>query len=338
MNCVLKGNHADGNGGAMFGASAVNSTFNSNLAYNRGGAIYNGHATYCNFKGNIAQNGGTAGEDAGDAMYGGEADSCIFNGDSCVDVDIIQPVFNVTDFVLNYGDGTKLVVNLSSEYMLLEDAKIKIDVYTLSRVFVGTYNALCGGWVVPLNAGSYIAVFNATDFDIDPTEAKIVINRVKSEIKSQAVTTIYNKNKYLIITLKDNKGKPLSGQTVTKKYTAKISFAGGTNYLVSSTTAKVVVKKAIPKMTAKKKTFKLKVKTKKYTITLKNNVKKPIKGAKITLKVNKKIFKAKTNKKGKAVFKIKNLKKKGTYRAVIKFAGDKYYKKVTKKVKIRVKK
>ena len=62
-----------------------------------------------------------------------------------------------------------------------------------------------------------------------------------------------------------------------------------------------------------------------------------MKKVKVTLKVNKKTFTAKTNKKGVATFKIKNLKKKGKFTAVIKFAGDKYYNKLTKKVKIKVK-
>ena len=44
------------------------------------------------------------------------------------------------------------------------------------------------------------------------------------------------------------------------------------------------------------------------------------------------------NNKGKATFKIKNLKKKGTYKAVIKFKGNKNYKATSKKVKIKVKK
>jgi peptidoglycan hydrolase-like protein with peptidoglycan-binding domain len=97
-----------------------------------------------------------------------------------------------------------------------------------------------------------------------------------------------------------------------------------------------VVTKATPKITAKKKTYKTTTKTKKYTIVLKDNVGKAIKKAKVTLKVKGKTYKAKTNSKGKATFKIKNLKKKGTFKAVIKYKGNKYYKKLTKKVKIKV--
>ena len=55
------------------------------------------------------------------------------------------------------------------------------------------------------------------------------------------------------------------------------------------------------------------------------------------MKVNKKTYKATTNKKGKATFKIKKLTKKRKYNALINFQGDKYYNKATKKVKIIVK-
>ena len=62
-----------------------------------------------------------------------------------------------------------------------------------------------------------------------------------------------------------------------------------------------------------------------------------MKKAKVTLKVKGKTYKATTNSKGKATFKIKNLKKKGKYTAVITYKGDKFYNKVTKKVKITIK-
>ena len=58
---------------------------------------------------------------------------------------------------------------------------------------------------------------------------------------------------------------------------------------------------------------------------------------KVTLKIKGKTYKAKTNAKGKAVFKIKKLTKKGKYKAVIKFKANKYYNKATKKVKITIK-
>jgi hypothetical protein len=70
---------------------------------------------------------------------------------------------------------------------------------------------------------------------------------------------------------------------------------------------------------------------------LKDNTGKAIKKAKVTLKVKGKTYKAKTNSKGKATFKIKKLTKKGTYKATVIFKGNKYYNKLVKKVKIKLK-
>lgn len=94
--------------------------------------------------------------------------------------------------------------------------------------------------------------------------------------------------------------------------------------------------KKASKITAKKKTFKKAQKVKKYSITLKSG-KTPLKKVQVTIKVGKKTYKAKTNNKGKATFKIKKLTKKGKHTAVIKFKGNKTYKATTKKVKITVK-
>ena len=153
------------------------------------------------------------------------------------------------------------------------------------------------------------------------------------------MSATYNINKELVITLKDSKDNPLTGASVTvdlngaktyttdsngqvkvstkglapKAYTAKITFNGNTNYAESSKDVKVTVKKATPKLTAKKKTFKSSVKTKKY-----------------------KTYKATTNSKGKATFKIKKLNKKGTYKATVTYKENKYYNKASKKAKIKV--
>ena len=92
------------------------------------------------------------------------------------------------------------------------------------------------------------------------------------------------------------------------------------------------VRKAV-KITAKKKTFKAKAKSKKYSITLKS-AKNPIGKVRVVLKIKGKTFRATTNAKGVGTFKIK-LSKKGTFKAKITFAGNKYYLKASKTVKIR---
>ena len=201
------------------------------------------------------------------------------------------------------------------------------------------------------------------EMDDSSFEIEIPITQMKTEIAADDVTSSYNDNKNLVITLKDANGKPVSGATVsvdlngaknyttdakgqvkvsTKglavgKYTAKIAFAGNDNYTASSKEAKITVNKLASKITAKAKTFKTTVKTKKFTVTLKDKTGKSIKKAQITLKVNGETYEATTNSKGKATFEIAKLTKKGTYKATVTFKGDAYYKKATKKVNIKVK-
>jgi len=167
------------------------------------------------------------------------------------------------------------------------------------------------------------------------------------------------------ITLKDAEGKALASRdiivnfndknstvttdengTASIKLAAKstgskvvtISFAGDNLYSEIIVNNTIKISKEASKLTAKKKTFKAKTKTKKYTITLKSKSGKAIKKAKVTIKVKGKTYKAKTNSKGKATFKITKLTKKGKYTAKVKFAGNSYYSGKTVKVKITVKK
>lgn len=123
-------------------------------------------------------------------------------------------------------------------------------------------------------------------------------------------------------------------------YNAIITYNGNNKYCSFSQSISFTVKDKtiVSKLIASKKTFKVKTKTKKYSIFLKTKSGKAIKKVKITLKIKKKTYKATTNNKGKATFKITKLNKKGKYTAVIKFNGNNLYKAVSKKVKIIVKK
>ena len=168
----------------------------------------------------------------------------------------------------------------------------------------------------------------------------------------------------MVITLKDENGKAISGALLTvnlgstkkyntndngqvkinvgtltpKTYNAKITYDGSDIYKGSAASVKVTVKKATPKITANAASYKLKVKTKIYTVSFKDNINKPLKNTKVTLKVNAKTYSVKTNSKGQGVFKITNLKKKGSYTAIITVPANTYYNKASKNVKITVKK
>lgn len=186
---------------------------------------------------------------------------------------------------------------------------------------------------------------------------------VETAINASALTTVAKTNKNLVFTLYDSKGNPLANKIVSVtlngkttnvttnadgQATIKTNFAAaGTYYYTLSflgddsgckaclTTVKVTVNKQAVKATFAKKTFKVKA-TKKISFTLKDASGKALAGKKITFKVNKKTYTAKTNSKGIATVKIV-IKKKGKYTATAKFAGDSAYKAISKKALIRVK-
>ena len=222
--------------------------------------------------------------------------------------------------------------------------------------------------VIPdLNDGNYPYTITYSGDDKYSSFAKSntfkVDNILPTNISAPIVSTVYNGNKYLTITLKDSQGNAVNGASISvnlngiktaitnengqtklttnglapNTYVASITFGGNDNYNKSSTTTKIIVKKATPKLTAKAKTFKKSVKIKKYTVTLKTNQNKVMKNTKLTLKVNGKTYSAKTNAKGQATFKITKLTKKGKFIATIKYAGSKYYNAKTVKPKITVK-
>ena len=116
--------------------------------------------------------------------------------------------------------------------------------------------------------------------------------------------------------------------------TKKITIKREPNKKATNNATKKIVKKA-SKLIVSKKTFKKSKKVKKLTAKLKSG-KKAIKGKKIIFKINKKSYKAKTNKKGVATVKIKLYKKK-TYKVIVRFAGDKYYKAAKKTSKVIIK-
>ena len=264
----------------------------------------------------------------------------------------------INDIVFDYGGTGSTTVNYTNAL------GINASVIGQPQAVVIVVNNTI--FVSGLDIGSYIlSVTTVVGEDYNPVTqtANITVNKAKTVLTANAVTTVYNVNKYLTITLKDVYGNPLKDVEVgvnfngvkylttdkngqikipTKvvspnKYNVKITFDGNANYLKSSTSSKVVIKKASSKITAAKKTFKAKTKVKKYAVVLKDITNSPIINTKLTLKVKGKTYSAKTNYKGKAVFKITKLNKKGTYKAVIKFNGNKYYLKSTKNTKITVK-
>ena len=266
---------------------------------------------------------------------------------------------NVSDIEYVYGssgegivtyDGAKEII---AEVIDHEEAIIDINegVITVSNLKAGTYTLK-------------VTTVPDENHKANETTATITVNKLGTIISAPKVSATYNVAKYLIVTLKDKNNNIISDKEVVVKvgtlkktihtdnkgqvtvlvsglvpdvYTAKFSFAGDDSYTKSSSTAKVVVAKATPKLTTTVKKYKANVKTKKYYITLKNNRGAVLKNTKVFLKVKGKKYSAFTNKKGIATFKLTKLTKAGTYKATAGFAGDSYFNKVTRNINIVVK-
>ncbi|WP_298499603.1 C1 family peptidase [uncultured Methanobrevibacter sp.] len=215
-----------------------------------------------------------------------------------------------------------------------------------------------------INYGIYKLKGSLENRKLDYTVCEGTLKIVKkSVIYASTLTKTYGTGNKLSLTLKDDKGNAiknanvkvkLSGKTYTVKtnskgqatlainlavntYTATITYSGNDQYSSANKQVKIVVKKATPKLTAGKKTFKVKTSNKKYTITLKNNLGKAMKNTKVTITVNGKTYTAKTNSKGQATLTLK-ITKKGTHKATVKYGGNKNYNAVTKTTTITVKK
>ena len=268
---------------------------------------------------------------------------------------------------LAYGVKTKLITFIKDDNGNLIKEAYYVYINVNGDLLEAEYNSETSGYEAEyvFNTLGPVEIFTVCP-SINITDNQGINGAVtkSTELTASNVIATYNVAKKLVVTLKDSNGV-LSNKKVTvkvgtisktlttdsngqisvdisiltpKAYTASIKFEGDNYHSSSSKSVKVTVKKATPKLTAKKvKSYKKSVKTKKYIIKLKTNKNKAMKKVKVTLKVKGKTYKAKTNSKGKATFKITKLTKKGTYKAIIKYKGNKYYKKLTKKVKIKIK-
>ncbi|PWB87546.1 Ig-like domain-containing protein [Methanobrevibacter thaueri] len=266
--------------------------------------------------------------------------------------------------------GEPLVVNVTANEKFSGDVIVKIGNLTeIAHVVDGKGNATFNN----LAANSYIVTascaedetFNADTKNITatvkgvevpadkalntnvPANSKSPTFSIKLDKDATGNFTVSVDNGKIVktVSLKDGSASITVDNLAVGSHQVTVSYSGDGKYapITQNTTvtikepAKPKVTKKATKIVAKKKTFKAKKKVKKYTITLKSG-KTLVKKVKVTLKVKGKTYKATTNNKGKATFKIKNLKKKGKYTATIKFAGNKNYKPTTKKVKLTVKK
>jgi len=350
-------NNATGNGGAIYfdgidGKIGYSKFINNSAA--SGGAIYNAGSLTANtnqFTNNTAADGKNDIAGNGSVKYG-------------VDFE-----FDVEDNV--YGKTAKIHVHVTSNGKPVNGGNLSAVVNNVTYS-ADVVNGVATLQIPNLNAGSYDAdiayAANDSSYNNYSEFYALVINKQNLVITAKDAAYIINYGGKYSITLKDLNGTAIAGEKVTftlngKAVGSAVTNANGvatisltakalksakegkknmviklaSNNYAASKTVKITINKEKIKIAAKNKKFKKSKKTKKYTITLKNSKGKGVKKVKVTLKVKGKTYKAKTNAKGKATFKIKKLTKKGKHIATIKFKGDAYYIKSSKKVKITIK-
>ena len=359
------GNIWNGNGGAItFSDVSSNSVFIcdfiNNTAEHGGGVNYMQTPYNITFKGNLINV----------TINGTDIVSVKDNPTlTLINVDPAQLILNVSN--ITYGEIVKISSNVVDEkYVPLNDGILSViingETYSanvtngtatveIPNLDVGNYN------VYVKYLGNERVLISPVTFTVSKQDAMI-------SAKNKAYVINYG-GKYSIV-LKDANGNVIAGKKVSFKLNGKnlgsvatnakgvatvslsakllktlksgkknlvIQFADS-NYNTVSKTVKITINKEKTKVLAKNKIFKQAKKVKKYAVILKNSKNKAIKKVYVTLKVKGKLYKAKTNSKGKATFNLKKLTINGKHTAVIKFKGNTFYKPTTKKVKITVKK
>lgn len=304
-------------------------------------------------------------------VYPGE-DNKTYRKSFSIQVNPYPPkIINNTDFIKTYGEDKTFSVTVIDENANPPKVRTGYRVYININDSFNMYKTLNNNGTVSFkitDEGYYGSHFNEVPGEYNLTISclgtevtyKLIIKTTNTSIDVNPITTgYYNKQMQFRANINPSatsgeievyadssfltKAKVKNG-TATFKYTPKkigtvkfkVIYKGNEYYDSSLKEFKVTVKKATTTITASAATFKATTKTKKYDVTLKANG-KALANKKLTLTVKGKTYTATTNSQGKATFKITKLTKKGTHTATIKFAGNSYYNKATKTVKLKIK-
>ena len=342
--CIFVNNNAYDGGAICYAGgvgSIVNSIFINNTAYNWGGSVScNGRRisiVNCTFNGSSVR------------YYGGAIFYLYNAGNSVV---------NSTFIGNNATYGGCIYFKSKLNKAIVKNCFFKEN-YAEYCAAICTSNQTSKNVVMDSIFIENKAEHNGTLYGINVQNCTII--KIQTQLSCQPITTYYNEGKYMFIQLKDKYGVKMANVSVDincggvvkslftnsqgeikfstknlipKSYNVIISFLGNDIYEKTSINSKIIIKKASLKLITKQKSFKSKIKTKKYTVNLKDNFNSPVKKTTLILKLKGKTFKVKTNNKGQATFKITKLTKKGKYNAKVIFKGNECYNSVNKNVKI----
>ncbi|WP_405289785.1 hypothetical protein [Methanobrevibacter sp.] len=353
-NCTFIDNYADYGGALWYCFACENSYFESNFASLDGGAVNTAPVVNCRFIDNYAKYGGAV------FMYlhydFEDTKNSVFINNSAE--------YGGAIYVDRYGafdDDDYAAVDCNFQNNKADYGGALYDTDAANSNFKNNSAKIKGGAIykgVICNCKFSNNYVNSTKNNYYNTKTL-----PPSKLSSNKVNALYKSKKYLVVKLTDSKGKVIKNARISiqitasdvwnlytdsngkvkvstkyllpNTYYATIEYLGNSKIFKSTIVSKIVIKKLTPKLVANKKTFNAKD-SKKYSVSLKDYNNKALKNKKVSVVVDGKTYSAKTNKYGKATLTLSKLTKKGTYSAKVKF-GDKYYKTVTKTVKIYVK-
>ena len=229
------------------------------------------------------------------------------------------------------------VVNGSAKLQL--DKVFTPGVYSATLGFNGDSMFLADEKTVPFTVKDKASALIDPNMNIQVKNITFVDNAVVSLSTNTRFTgnvDVQVGTKNYVVKVTNGKGSVSIPNLAIGTYSVKATFKQDDVFKNSTKSTKFAVQKATPTITASAKTFLDTQKTKQYSITLKNKG-KVLSNKKVTLKVDGVVYSAKTNAKGVATFKMTKLTKLSAKNAVISFAGDKDYNKISSKSKITVK-
>jgi len=243
-------------------------------------------------------------------------------------------IYNADVTITIGSDVYELVTDVNGE-VTITNLKLTAGKYPIKAVFnavAGEYDAKTVEEVIIVKQKSVISIVDISNNAIVGNLKDIDGNAIAN---AQIVYTIDGANRQTVITGNDG------SFVIAAKSNGLYTFVFEGNEIADSSSASVKLNNVVTPtkksttIKASNKKFKAKAKKKIVSVALLSG-KTKVSSKVISLKINKKTYKAKTNKKGIAKIKVK-LSKKGKYSGVVKFAGDSSYDGSSKKIKLIVK-
>ena len=286
-----------------------------------------------------------------------------------VDADVIIEVDKkVADTTVEIDDDNNLIVTVKDGEDGLEGIEVELTIN--NQTLKGTTDA-DGKAVIALGEmedGSYPATISFTnDTYADPNLKTFVILKTKEvevpvevPVVANGTMDVETEDGAVVATLTDSEGNPIANATIsavvdgeeqnfttdengtaklpiklTQTEPAYIIYLGeeGAYNPAQPVAVTIKVSKKTPSMTAKTYTYNVNAKTKKISITVKDQNNKLVVNKAVKITVNGKTYNSKTNAKGVATVTVK-ITKKGTYTYSAKVTCNSIYKEVSKKGKL----